>query len=220
MSDFICGANKNDQHVTGVNWRRDLPEPEFADLRNVVSGDPSPRGDGVLRLARGIEVGHIFQLGTKYSEAMRAICLDEKGKAVALTMGCYGIGITRVVAAAIEQHHDRHGVVWPASIAPFEVALLPMNMHKSGRLAEAVEKLYRALIEAGIDVLLEDRAIRPGVMFTDMELIGIPHRIVLGERGLDAGRVEYKSRATGEQNDVALEEITDFLCEKKQKSPG
>ena len=220
MSDFICGANKDDQHFTGVNWGRDLPEPEFADLRNVVSGDPSPRGDGVLRLARGIEVGHIFQLGTKYSEAMRAICLDEKGKAVALTMGCYGIGITRVVAAAIEQHHDKHGIIWPASIAPFEVALLPMNKHKSRRLVEAAEKLYRTLIEAGIDVLFEDRPIRPGVMFTDMELIGIPHRIVLGERGLDAGRVEYKSRATGEQEDVALDVVTDFLREKKQRISG
>ena len=214
MSDFICGANRDDQHVTGVNWGRDLPEPEFADLRNVVSGDPSPRGDGVLRLARGIEVGHIFQLGTKYSEAMRAICLDEKGKSVALTMGCYGIGITRVVAAAIEQHHDKQGIIWPASIAPFEIALLPMNMYKSRRLAEAAEKLYLALIEAGIDVLFEDRAIRPGVMFTDMELIGIPHRIVLGERGLDTGRVEYKSRATGEQDDIALDASIDFLRER------
>ncbi|MCH9670478.1 MAG: proline--tRNA ligase [Gammaproteobacteria bacterium] len=211
MSDFVCGANVPEKHLTGVNWGRDVPQPQAADLRNVVEGDASPRGAGTLSLARGIEVGHIFQLGTKYSEALNAVCLDEGGKSIALTMGCYGIGVTRLPAAAIEQNHDDKGIIWPASIAPFEVALLPMNMRKSRRLADAVQTLYDTLVGAGIEVLLDDRNVRPGVMFAEMELIGIPHRIVLGERGLDAGKAEYKSRATGEQSEVELDKLVAFL---------
>ncbi|HHH49088.1 MAG TPA: proline--tRNA ligase [Gammaproteobacteria bacterium] len=211
LADFVCGANEDGKHLTGVNWGRDLPEPEVADLRNVVAGDPSPDGKGVLSIKRGIEVGHIFQLGTKYAEALDATVLDESGKAVTLSMGCYGIGVSRVVAAAIEQNFDDRGIIWPDNIAPFQVALLPMNMHKSQRLREAVETLHDELTKAGIDVLLDDRKERPGVMFADMELIGIPHRIVLGERGLDAGQVEYKGRRDADTQDVALDGIIDFL---------
>ncbi len=178
----------------------------------MVEGDPSPDGKGTLSIKRGIEVGHIFQLGTQYAEALDATVLDESGKAVAMRMGCYGIGVSRVVAAAIEQNHDERGIIWPNNIAPFQVALLPMNMHKSQRLREAVEALHDELTEAGIDVLLDDRKERPGVMFADMELVGIPHRIVLGERGLDAGNIEYKGRRDADKQDVALEGIVDFLC--------
>ena len=194
LADFVCGANENGKHLTGVNWGRDLPEPNVVDIRNVVEGDPSPDGKGTLSIKRGVEVGHIFQLGQKYSKAMGATVLDEQGKAVVVTMGCYGIGISRIVAAAIEQNHDDSGIIWPAAIAPFQVALLPMNMHKSQRVRDAVDKLYNELTSAGLEVILDDRKERPGVMFADMELIGIPHRLVLGERGLDAGNIEYKSR--------------------------
>jgi len=204
MADFVCGANREGRHLTGVNWGRDLPEPAVADLRNAVGGDPSPDGSGPLTIARGIEVGHIFQLGTKYSEAMNAVVLDEQGRAAPLHMGCYGIGITRVAAAAIEQGHDARGIIWPTAIAPYQVALLPMNMHKSRRLRDAVEALYTALLAAGVEVLLDDRAVRPGVMYADAELIGIPHRLVLGERGLDAGKVEYKHRRDRESTDIEL----------------
>ena len=214
LADFVCGANEDGKHLTGVNWGRDLPEPAVADLRNVVEGDPSPDGRGVLSIKRGIEVGHIFQLGTKYAEALDATVLDESGKAVTMSMGCYGIGVSRVVAAAIEQNHDDRGIIWPNNIAPFQVALLPMNMHKSQRLREAVEQLHDELTKAGIDVLLDDRKERPGVMFADMELVGIPHRIVLGERGLDAGQIEYKGRGDADKQDVALDGIIDFLRDR------
>ncbi|MDM8546337.1 proline--tRNA ligase [Candidatus Venteria ishoeyi] len=215
--DFVCGANQNGQHLTGVNWGRDLPEPELADIRDVMAGDPSPDGQGTLDIARGIEVGHIFQLGDKYSAAMNANVLDEQGKSVTMIMGCYGIGVSRIAAAAIEQNHDDKGICWPAAIAPFQVAILPMNMHKSARLAEAVAQLYDELTAAGMDVLLDDRKERPGVMFADMELIGIPHRVVLGERGLDDGMVEYKSRTDKDNQHIARDEIVSFLSGQLKK---
>ncbi|NOX77246.1 MAG: proline--tRNA ligase [Gammaproteobacteria bacterium] len=211
MSDFSAGANVDDKHYFGINWERDLPLPEIADLRNVVEGDPSPDGCGTLAIKRGIEVGHIFQLGKKYSEALNATVLDETGKSVVMGMGCYGIGVSRVVAAAIEQNHDDSGLIWPQAIAPYQVAIVPMNMHKSQRLRDAVEALYEQLQAAGFDVLLDDRKERPGVMFADLELIGIPHRLVLGERGLDAGIVEYKARRSGDKQDVPLDAVIDFL---------
>jgi prolyl-tRNA synthetase len=211
VADFVCGANEDGRHRVGVNWGRDLPEPATADLRNVVAGDPSPDGRGTLSIARGIEVGHIFQLGTKYSEAMKAEALDEQGRPVTLIMGCYGIGVSRVVAAAIEQNHDENGIVWPDAIAPFSVALLPMNMQKSMRVAEAAERLYGELQAAGIDVLFDDRPVRAGVMFADMDLVGIPHRVVVGERGLDAGTVEYKGRRDRDSTHVPLAELVAFL---------
>ncbi len=214
LADFVCGANADGKHLKGVNWERDLPPGEVADIRNVVEGDPSPDGRGVLRIRRGIEVGHIFQLGRKYSEAMKAHVLGENGKAVTLTMGCYGIGVSRVVAAAIEQNHDERGICWPEAIAPFQVVLIPMNMHKSQRVREAAESLYQALLDAGIEVLFDDRRERPGVMFADAELIGIPHRLVLGERGLDGGYIEYKGRRDGESEDLPLEGIVDRLKER------
>lgn len=212
LSDFVCGANEDGYHLTGVNWERDLPAPTtIADLRNVVEGDPSPDGEGTLQIARGIEVGHIFQLGTKYSEAMKANVLDENGKARTMTMGCYGIGVTRVVAAAIEQNHDERGIIWPEAIAPFTVALLPMNMHKSHRLREKVEEIYQQLLDGGIDVLLDDRKERPGIMFADMELVGIPHRLVLGDRGLDNGIIEYKGRSDSESQEIPLDGVVGFI---------
>ena len=211
MVDFVCGANQDGKHLTGVNWERDLPIALAVDIRNVQEGDPSPDGKGSLSIKRGIEVGHIFQLGRKYSDAMQATVLDENGKSVVMTMGCYGIGVSRVVAAAIEQNHDDKGIIWPTAIAPYQVALLPMNMHKSARLREAVDKLYAQLQQAGIDVLLDDRKERPGVMFADMELIGIPHRIVVGDRGLDNGMIEYKGRRDPESQDVPLDGIVEFL---------
>lgn len=214
LSDFVCGANKDGYHLTGVNWGRDLPEPRIADLRNICEGEPSPDGSGPLKLARGIEVGHIFQLGTKYSSAMKVTCQDESGNAVTMIMGCYGIGVSRIVAAAIEQNNDERGIIWPAAIAPFEVALVPINMHKSQRLAAAVEQLYEQFKNAGIEVLLDDRRERPGVMFADMELLGIPHRVVFSEKGLDAGTVEYKGRRDAESSDVALSEIVARIKEK------
>lgn len=214
MADIVCGANVEGKHLTGVNWGRDLGEPETADLRNAVDGDPSPDGEGRLVIRRGIEVGHIFQLGTKYSEALHAVVLDEQGKAVELVMGCYGIGVTRVVAAAIEQNHDDRGIVWPTAIAPYTLALLPMNMHKSRRLQAAVTTLYESLSEAGIEVLLDDRAVRPGVMFAETELIGIPHRLVFGERGLDAGILEYKSRRGGDAREVPIDDAVNFVKTK------
>ncbi len=214
LADFVCGANQEGKHLTGVNWGRDLPEPQSADLRNVVDGDPSPDGRGTLTIKRGIEVGHIFQLGRKYSEAMGATVLDEAGRAVSLTMGCYGIGVSRVVAAAIEQNHDERGICWPQPLAPFQVALVPVNMHKSQRLREAAEALYQALTEAGIEVLFDDRKERPGVMFADMELIGIPYRITLGERGLDKGMAELKGRRDSTHQDVPLERLIPLLQER------
>ena len=214
LADFVCGANENGKHTTGVNWGRDLPEPIIADLRNVVEGDPSPDGKGQIAIQRGIEVGHIFKLGKKYSTAMSAACLDESGKSIVMTMGCYGIGVSRVVASAIEQNHDDKGIVWPDAIAPFTLALLPMNMHKSARVAEAAEKLYQELLGAGIDVLFDDRKERAGVMFADMDLIGIPHRLVLGERGLEAGKVEYKGRRDADNSELPLAEVVKLLADK------
>jgi prolyl-tRNA synthetase len=211
MADFVCGANAAHRHHTGVNWGRDLPEPEIADLRNAVDGDTAPDGHGTLEIARGIEVGHVFQLGTTYSAPMQAAIVDEEGHSTNVFMGCYGIGVTRVVAAAIEQNHDQSGIIWPTAIAPFQVALLPMNMHKSLRLRDAVEALYAALTAAGIEVLLDDRGVRPGVMFAEMDLIGIPHRLVLGERGLDAGTLEYKRRADGDSSALAIGDAVSFL---------
>ena len=199
MADFSAGANTDDKHYFGINWERDVDLPEVADLRNVQEGDPSPDGKGTLSIKRGVEVGHIFQLGQKYAAALDASVLDESGKSTTMTMGCYGIGVSRVVAAAIEQNHDDNGIIWPDAIAPFQLALLPMNMHKSQRLREAVEQLHDELKAAGFDVLLDDRKERPGVMFADMELIGIPHRLVLGEKGLDASTIEYKGRQDTEK---------------------
>jgi len=218
MADFTAGANSDGRHYFGINWDRDVPLPEVADLRNVVEGDPSPDGRGRLVIRRGIEVGHIFQLGAKYSEAMKATCLDEAGNAVTLTMGCYGIGVSRIVAAAIEQNHDDKGIIWPDAIAPYEVALVPINMHKSQRLRAAVDELYEKLCAAGVGVLLDDRRERPGVMFADMELIGIPHRLVFSEKGLDAGTLEYKGRRDAESRDVPLEEVVSFLQKLRSES--
>jgi prolyl-tRNA synthetase len=198
LSDFVCGANEADAHLTGVNWERDLPQARGADLRNVVAGDASPDGIGTLQIARGIEVGHIFQLGTKYSRALGATVPDENGEQQTLEMGCYGIGITRIVAAAIEQNHDEQGILWPAAIAPFHLALVPLNAHKSYRVREASEALYAELRSAGFDVLLDDRNARPGVKFADMDLIGVPWRVVVSERGLDAGTLEVKARGADE----------------------
>jgi len=211
LADFVCGANRDGEHLTGVNWGRDLPEPAVADLRNVVAGDPSPDGRGSLVIARGIEVGHIFQLGTKYSEAMKATVLDEQGRNVTMIMGCYGIGVSRVVGAAIEQHNDDKGIVWPVGIAPFQVVLVPMQYHRSQRVREETERLYQELQDVGIDVLLDDRDARPGVMFADAELIGIPHRVVVGERGIDDGKVEYRGRRDTDNTMIARAEIVPFL---------
>jgi prolyl-tRNA synthetase len=211
MADFVCGANKPGFHLRGVNWDRDLPTPAAADLRNAIAGDISPSGKGLLKIARGIEVGQIFELGTKYSESMNATVLDQDGKPRYMPMGCYGIGVTRVVAAAIEQNHDDRGILWPRAISPFDIVLIPLNMDKSERVKEISESLYRQLIELGIDVLLDDRPQRPGFKFADADLIGIPHRIVIAERGIESGMLEYKARA-GETNediplDAALAEI-------------
>lgn len=211
MSDFSAGANVDGKHFTGINWQRDLPLPHVADIRNVVEGDPSPDGKGTLQIKRGIEVGHIFQLGTKYSEAMKAAVQGEDGRNQILTMGCYGIGITRIVAAAIEQNHDDRGIIWPAALAPFQVAILPMNMHKSFRVKELAEELYAQLRAKGIEVILDDRKERPGVMFADMELIGVPHTIVIGDRNLDSEEIEYKSRREGEKRMIKTADILDFL---------
>ncbi|MBT5106188.1 MAG: proline--tRNA ligase, partial [Porticoccaceae bacterium] len=214
MSDFVCGANKDGFHLTGVNWGRDCPEPEVADIRNVVDGDPSPCGSGTLSIKRGIEVGHIFQLGRKYSEALKAEVLDENGKAQFLTMGCYGIGVTRTVAAAIEQNNDDRGIIWPESIAPFQIALIPINPHKSPEVKETCDKLYAALCAAQYEVLYmdEDKA-RLGVMLADVELIGIPHRFVLGDRGLESGSIEYRNRREPENREISLEEVMQFVKE-------
>ena len=218
MSDFVCGANKAGFHLTGVNWDRDWPfMAEWAhDIRQIVEGDPSPdgNGNGHITIARGIEVGHIFQLGSKYSEAMNAAIINEAGKNQIMSMGCYGIGISRVVAAAIEQGHDERGIIWPNELAPFQVAICPMNMHKSDRLIDTVDKIYRELVDAGIDVLLDDRKVRAGFMFSDMELIGIPHRIVIGDRGLDSGTVEYQGRMDKESQDVAFTDLVSFIKNK------
>ena len=214
MSDFGAGANIEDKHYFGVNWERDLPLPKIADLRNVKVGDPSPDGKGTLSIVRGIEVGHVFQLGNKYSEAMGATVLGEDGKPQPLTMGCYGIGVTRVVAAAIEQNYDDNGILWPASMAPFQIVIAPLNMKKSDEVREAAEKLYTQLQDQGYEVLLDDRDMRPGAMFADQELLGIPHRVVVSDRGLKSGELEYKARSGGDAEKVAVADIDTFLKEK------
>lgn len=214
LSDFVCGANKTGYHVTGANWKRDATPTLVADIRNVVEGDPSPDGQGTIQIRRGIEVGHIFQLGDKYSSALNANVLNENSRAQTLEMGCYGIGVTRVVAAAIEQNHDEKGVIWPDSLAPFQVCIVPMQMHKSPRVKEVVEQLYQELTAKGIEVLFDDRNERPGVMFNDMELIGIPHRIVVGERGLDEGMIEYKHRRDESSQNIPQADFMTFLMGK------
>ncbi len=215
MVNFSCGANQDDKHYVNLNWDRDLPKPsEIFDLRTVKEGDLSPDGQGQLKMCRGIEVGHIFQLGDKYSQSMQALILNEQGKAQTMQMGCYGIGVSRIVAAAIEQNHDDRGIIWPETIAPFKIALVPMNYHKSHRVQEAIDELYAQMVEAGMDVLLDDRKERPGVLFADLDLIGIPHRIVLGEKGLDAGVCEYKARNQEEKVDVKLDDILSFIQSK------
>lgn len=211
MSDFVCGANQEGFHFTGANWERDLPEATVLDLRNVVEGDVSPDGNGVLAIQRGIEVGHVFQLGTVYSEAMKATFLDENGKPQALQMGCYGIGVTRIVGAAIEQNFDDKGIIWPAALAPFEVVLCPMGYDRSESVKTETDKLYQALQTAGVDVILDDRGERPGAMFADWELIGVPHRVVIGDRGLKDGQLEYKGRRDAEAITVAIDEVPAFI---------
>ncbi|WP_179404899.1 proline--tRNA ligase [Burkholderia guangdongensis] len=214
MSDFVVGANEVDYHIAGVNWGRDLPEPEVADLRNVQKGDPSPDGNGVIDICRGIEVGHVFQLGTKYSEAMGATFLDESGKPQPMLMGCYGVGVTRILGAAIEQNFDDKGIIWPESIAPFQVVLCPMGYDRSDAVRAAADKLYDELVAAGIDVILDDRGERPGVMFADWELIGVPHRLVIGERGLKDGKIEYQGRRDTEATLLPAEAAASTVAEK------
>jgi len=211
VSDFICGANTNDKHYINANWGRDCEEPNVADMRSVQDGDPSPDGKGNLKILRGIEVGHIFQLGEKYSEAMNATVLDENGKSVVTTMGCYGIGVTRVVAAAIEQNHDKSGIYWPDALAPFQLVICPLNYNKSDEVKAAADKLYAECLKLGIDVLIDDRPLRPGVMFSDMELIGVPHRIVLSDRGLKAEQFEYRGRRDESSQDLPLVDLPNFL---------
>ena len=211
LADFVCGANDKDMHLTGVNWERDLPAAPAADLRKVVEGDPSPSGRGRLKIARGIEVGHIFQLGSKYSTPMKARVLDEAGQEVTLLMGCYGIGVTRIVAAAIEQNHDERGIIWPEPIAPFQVVLVPINLQKSARVREVSDRLYAELSAAGVEVLYDDRDARPGVKFADAELLGVPHRLVVAERGLEAGKLEYRHRRDSASTEFPAGEALSFL---------
>jgi prolyl-tRNA synthetase len=217
LADFVCGANEADHHLTGVNWGRDLPEPSAVDIRNVIEGDPSPGGNGRLRIRRGIEVGHIFQLGRKYSEAMQATVLDEAGKPVVMFMGCYGIGVTRIVAAAIEQNHDAAGILWPEPIAPFTVVLVPLNAAKSDKVRALAEDLYTRLLEAGVDVLLDDRDARPGVKFADTELLGIPHRLVISDRGIDSGKLEYRHRRATANEEWPIDEALARLIALHQR---
>ncbi|MGB2144616.1 MAG: proline--tRNA ligase [Porticoccaceae bacterium] len=215
LTDFVCGANRDGYHLIGVNWKTDCIIETQADIRNVVAGDPSPDGKGVLEIKRGIEVGHIFQLGTKYSEAMNATVLNENGKEQVMTMGCYGIGVSRIVAAAIEQNHDENGIIWPAAIAPFQIALVPINMHKSDRVKQACEDLYSQLTAAGFDVLfMDEQKARLGSMLADIELIGIPHRIVIGDRGLDEGKIEYRDRTESDNQHIDVENLMAFIADK------
>jgi len=218
MSDFAAGANVDGKHLTNINWERDLAEAEVADLRNVQAGDPSPCGQGTLDIKRGIEVGHIFQLGNKYAESMKATVLDENGKDRTMIMGCYGIGVSRVVAAAIEQNHDDNGIIWPNAIAPFHIGIVPMNMQRSEQVRETTETLYRELTEAGFDVYVDDRDKKtsPGVKFADMELMGIPHRIVVSDRGLKEGTLEYKARRDSDKQDIPVAELVEFLTSNIQ----
>ena len=214
MSDFVCGANEDDYHYTGVNWERDANFAGTEDIRDALVGDPSPDGKGTLQMARGIEVGHIFQLGSKYSAAMNAVVLNEQGKSQAMEMGCYGMGVTRMVAAAIEQNHDDKGIIWPANIAPFTVAILPMNYQKSERVKRASDALYEALTAQGIEVILDDRKVRPGFMMSDFELLGIPHQVIIGDRALDEGQVEYRNRTDMATVKVGHDTISTFLLDQ------
>ena len=215
LTDFVCGANRDGYHFTGVNWGTDCSIETEADIRNVVAGDPSPDGKGILEIKRGIEVGHIFQLGTKYSEAMNATILNEQGKEQVMTMGCYGIGVSRIVAAAIEQNHDENGIIWPAAIAPFQIALVPINMHKSDTVKQACEDLYSALTSAGYDVLfMDEQKARLGSMLADIELIGIPHRLVIGDRGLDEGKVEYRDRTESDNQYIDMAQLSEFIAQR------
>jgi prolyl-tRNA synthetase len=214
LADFVCGANEPNMHYRGANWGRDLPQPKSVDIRNAQAGDPSPSGRGKLQIVRGIEVGHIFQLGQLYSKAMNASVLDEQGQALTLYMGCYGIGVTRVVAAAIEQNHDANGIIWPEALAPFQVVLVPVNYQKSTRVQETADALYRDFTAAGIEVLLDDRDARPGVKFADSELMGIPHRLVIGERTLSAGKLEYRHRRETESTEIPLDDPVSYIRNK------
>ncbi|KAA3638377.1 MAG: proline--tRNA ligase [Proteobacteria bacterium] len=214
MSDFVCGANQDNHHLTGVNWQRDADFQQQADIREAQAGDPSPDGQGVLKQARGIEVGHIFQLGDKYSKAMNAVVLNDKGQAQALQMGCYGMGVSRLVAAAIEQNHDDNGIIWPTALAPFQVAILPMNYQKSTQVKKAADELHQQLSDAGIEVILDDRKVRPGFMLSDFELLGIPHQVIIGDRSLDEGHVEYRYREKMDKQKVERAKIHDFLCQQ------
>ena len=216
LVDFVCGANAADAHLTGVNWERDVPLPAAFDLRNVEAGDPSPGGGGALTIARGIEVGHIFQLGDKYSRSMHAVVLDQEGKERVMTMGCYGIGVSRIVGAAIEQNHDANGIVWPEPLSPFDVILIEINPKKSEAATEAAKTLYNDLQTAGFEVLFDDRDARPGVKFADADLVGIPHRIVVGERGVKEGKVEYRHRRSGSEEQVGLADVLDFLRARRE----
>jgi prolyl-tRNA synthetase len=212
MSDFICGANEGDFHITGVNWGRDLPEPDVvADIRNVVEGDPSPDGKGVLAIQRGIEVGHVFLLGTRYTQDMNATYLDESGKPQLMQMGCYGIGITRVVGAAIEQNHDERGIAWPDALAPFTIVICPIGYDRSADVKTAADELHADLLAQGIDAMLDDRGERPGAMFADWELIGVPHRVVISDRGLKEGKVEYQGRRDAQATAVPSAEVQAFV---------
>ncbi|MDG0996848.1 MAG: proline--tRNA ligase [Gammaproteobacteria bacterium] len=211
QQDFVCGANKEGFHLTHVNWTRDLPRPTFADLRNIEIGDPSPDGQGTIKICRGIEVGHIFQLGKKYSERLDANVLDQNGKKTTLTMGCYGIGVSRVVAATIEQNFDDHGICWPPALAPFQISILPMKMEKSDKVRSYCEQLYNDLIQQGVEVLIDDRKARPGIMFADHDLIGIPHRLVVSEQNLEKGVLEYKSRSDEDSREIAVNTLMDEL---------
>ena len=216
LRNFVCGANKAGHHFRGVNWKHDFPLPQVADLRNAVSGDPSPSGGGPLTITRGIEVGHIFQLGSKYSDSMDTTVLDNDGKTRTIQMGCYGIGVTRVVAAAIEQNNDERGIIWPEAIAPFDIVLIPINLNKSYRIKEAADSIYAELRKAGFDVLLDDRAQRPGVKFADADLLGIPHRLVIAEKTWDEGRIEYKKRRSQETEMIAIDNLLTHLSQRSQ----
>ncbi|MBD3647586.1 MAG: proline--tRNA ligase, partial [Pseudomonadales bacterium] len=221
LANFVCGANKDDFHLTGVNWERDTTARSVEDLRDVIEGDPSPDGKGVLRFKRGIEVGHIFQLGDHYSKAMNATVLDENGKSVVMSMGCYGMGVSRLVSAIIEQRHDDKGIVWPTMVAPFHVIVIPINAHKSEDVAATTEQIYQDLLHMGVEVLLDDReGHRPGAKFADAELMGIPHRVVVGDRGVSSGTVEYANRATGESSELPIDSISTFLRDSIQKELG
>ena len=217
LSDFVCGANEEGKHLTGVNWGRDTSSFIEADLRNIVSGDPSPDGKGKLEIKRGIEVGHIFQLGTKYSDAMNANVIGEDGKAVNMNMGCYGIGVTRIVAASIEQNHDEKGIIFPDSIAPFQLVIVPINYHKSSRVRKLADELYAKFLSQGVEVLLDNRKERPGIMFADSELLGIPHRLVISDTHADSGKIEYKSRNEVDKIEIEFKAVIDFILAKLVK---